>query len=204
MSGQTLTLYFVPPILVSYAEMLSRISNNLWAPKIHIWACTCESYFKLEITLWHFKTWNWNIIIFCGKDKYYIHNSSEFQFQVNTCRIYDSLKVKHGDHSKGYQTFYKQPAISRNIDWHLIFKSLLRPIMPVGLNAKHAQCTSGHQYQNWQNITMLTMVLVFLLPTQLCRLIVTFWPSALMKPWPSAAPKCAMGVFLFIQDNFGV
>ena len=83
--------------------MLSKISPNFWAPKIHIWAGACkvstysETYFScrscltLETTLWHPKTWN--IIILCDKHQDYIHKSSKFQFQVNTCKIDEETTV---------------------------------------------------------------------------------------------------------------
>lgn len=82
------------------------------------------------------------------------------------------------------------------------FKSPFRPIIPVGSNAKQAQCASGYQYQNWQNITIPTMALVFLLPARLCRLMVTFLPPASINPWPMAAPNRAMGSSCLSETTF--
>ena len=70
--------------------------------------------------------------------------------------------------------------------------------MPVGSNAKQAQCASGYQYQNWQNMTIPTIALVFLLPAQPCRLIMTFWPPASMKPCPRAELKTRYEVVMLI------
>jgi hypothetical protein len=47
----------------------------------------------------------------------------------------------------------------------LTLRSAFRPIIPVGLKAKQAQCTNEYQY--WQNKTIPTIALVFLLPAQL-------------------------------------
>ena len=73
-SGWTLTLYFSPSISgqqLTWAKMLSKSSQNFWAPKIHIWAGACkvltysETYFScrscltLETTLWHPKIWQY-------------------------------------------------------------------------------------------------------------------------------------------------
>ena len=66
-------------------------------------------------------------------------------------------------------------------------------MIPVGSNAKHAQCARGYQYQNWQNIAIPTIALVFFVPARLCRLIVTFRPPASIKLWPRTAPNRAMG-----------
>jgi hypothetical protein len=72
-------------------------------------------------------------------------------------------------------------------------RSPVNPMMPVGSNARHAQCASGYQYQNCAKSVMPMIAAVFLLPARLCKLIVTFRPPASISPCPSAAPNRAIG-----------
>ncbi len=72
-------------------------------------------------------------------------------------------------------------------------RSSVKPIIPVGWNARLAQWARGYQYQNWQNITIPTIALVFPVPALLCKLMVTLRPPASIKLWPRAAPKRAIG-----------
>jgi hypothetical protein len=81
------------------------------------------------------------------------------------------------------------------------FRSPFSPIIPVGSKAKQAQCAKGYQYQNWQNMTIPTIALVFLVPALLCKLIVTFLPPASINPCPIAAPNLAIGSSCLSETN---
>lgn len=94
---------------------------------------------------------------------------------------------------------------SEDSDKTVTFRSLLRPMMAVGVKAKDRKWDSGNQNQNWVNTSRPTMEGMCVCPVRDCREMVTFRPPADMeKDWfkkCNYSSKFVMEIQQFNKDS---